>query len=177
MTVAVLLPALVCAALLIAVALVVHNLARAESSLPVTSEWISELSTDRYLPMGRLLSVEDIAFMRSQPGFAPEMEDRLRAQRCQIFRGYLRCLNADFQRIATALKMLLAQSDHDRPELAAALVQQQIRFTTAMVAVRCRLFIFQYGIGTVDVRALLQIFDAMRVELGALVPANSEVCA
>jgi hypothetical protein len=177
MSVAVLLPSVICAAFLVAVALVVHLLARAESALPVTAEWIGELSTDRYLPMARLLNFDDIAFLRAQPGFAPEMEYRLRLQRCQLFRGYLRCLNSDFKRVATALKVLLTQSQHDRPDLAAALVQHQIRFAATMLNVRARLFLFQYGVGTVEVDALLRIFDAMRVELGALVPASSEACA
>src|SRR5437762_1281290 len=134
MPVAVLVSALVCAAVIVGLALVLHNLTRAESALPVTAEWITELSTDRYRPMMRLLDLSDIEFLRSQPGFTPKMESRLRAQRTQIFRGYLRCLNLDFKRVATALKVLLTQSEQDRPDLAAALLQHQIRFASGILA-------------------------------------------
>ena len=177
MNTAVLIPALVWAAVIAGLALFIRNLARAESALPVTAEWINELSTDRYRPMLRLLDSGDIGFLRSQPGYTPQMESRLRAQRCQIFRTYLRCLNLDVKRVATALKFLMAQSERDRPELAAALLQHQVRFATSMLVVRCRLALYRWGVGHVDVSSLLQVFDVMRIELNSLVPADSQALA
>ena len=103
------------AALILATVAVVRRLGSADRSLPVTAEWIDELSTDRYRPMMRLLDSRDIEFLRSQAGFTPKMESKLRAQRCQIFRGYLRCLDMDFQRVCMALKLVLVQSEQDRP--------------------------------------------------------------
>ena len=50
-------------------------------TLPVTQEWLAELSPDRYRPMSRLLDNRDIRFLREQQGFRPEMEKRLRTQR------------------------------------------------------------------------------------------------
>ena len=143
----------------------------------MTAEWINELSTDRYRPMMRLLDSDDIEFLRSQPGYTPQMESRLRAQRCQIFRGYLRCLNLDFQRVATALKVVMTQSEHDRPDLAAALIHHQLQFALGMQMVRCRLLLYQLGVGRVDVTSLLRTFDLMRIELGSMVPAAVESCA
>ena len=64
--------------------------------LPVTSEWIEDLSLDRYRPMLRMLDGDDIEFLRSQPGFTPGMATKLRAQRTQIFRGYLKSLETRF---------------------------------------------------------------------------------
>src|ERR1035441_9092708 len=93
------------AALILATVAVLRKLDSANRSLPVTAEWIDELSTGRYRPMMRLLDSRDIEFLRSQAGFTPKMEARLRAQRCQIFRGYLRCLDMDFQRVCVALKL------------------------------------------------------------------------
>src|ERR1035437_5554731 len=69
-------------------ALLVRMLGSTDRSLPVTAGWIDDLSTDRYRPMMRLLDSRDIEFLRSQAGFTPKMESKLRAQRCQIFRGY-----------------------------------------------------------------------------------------
>jgi hypothetical protein len=177
MNVAVLIPALVCAAVVAGLALCFRDLARAESALPVTARWINELSTDRYRPMMRLLDSSDIDFLRSQPGFTTQMESRLRAQRCQIFRGYLRCLQLDVKRVATALKFLMAQAERDRPDLAAALLQHQLQFATSMLTVRCRLLLYQWGIGHVDVTSLLQVFDVMRMELNSLVPAETQLLA
>src|ERR1022692_3495604 len=80
---------------ILATVALLRKLASANRSLPVTAEWIDQLSTDRYRPAMRLLDSRDIDFLRSQAGFTPKMEARLRAQRCQIFRGYLRCLRSE----------------------------------------------------------------------------------
>src|SRR6266567_1345499 len=91
------------AALIWATVALLRRLGSADSCLPVTAQWIEELSVERYRPMMRLLSSADIEFLRAQPGFTPKMESRLRSQRCQIFRGYLKCLDTDFRRVCMAL--------------------------------------------------------------------------
>ena len=146
-------------------------------SLPVTAEWINELNTEQYKPMMRLLDSADIEFLRSQPGYTREMETKLRHQRCQVFRGYLRCLNADFQRVCMALKILMAQSEQDRPDLAGVLMHQQLLFATGMISVQCRLVLYRWGVGQVDVTGMVRTFDRMRMELCTLVPAASPSCA
>jgi hypothetical protein len=147
------------------------------TSLPATASWIEELSPERYRPMMRLLDLEDLEFLRSQPGFTPRLARRLRRQRCQIFRGYLHLLNQDFQRISMALKLILAYSPHDRPELASALVRQQAQFALGMITVRARLFLYRWELSNVDVMGLIRTFDSMRLELQALVPATADLVA
>ena len=165
------------AALILATVAVLRRLDSPNRSLPVTAEWIDELSTGRYRPMMRLLDSRDIEFLRSQAGFTPKMEAKLRAQRCQIFRGYLRCLDMDFQRVCMALKLVLLHSEQDRPDLSALLVHHRIMFATGLLAARFRLFLYRWGICTVDVTSLVRIFDVMRIELRTLVPAAMPVCA
>src|SRR3954452_17923265 len=104
-------------ALITATLILVRRLGTGSHSLPLTAEWISDLSTERYRPMLRLLDSTDIEFLRGQPGYSRDMEAKLRMQRCQVFRGYLRCLTSDFQRVCMALKIVMAQSEHDRPDL------------------------------------------------------------
>jgi len=164
-------------ALAVALVLLVRKIAFTGSSLPLTAEWIDELSIERYRPMMRLLDGGDLEFLRSQPGFTPRMATKLRVQRCQIFRGYLRCLNGDFQRVCAALKVLMLQSRHDRPDLAGVLVQQQVMFACGMAMVYARLFLYRWGVGGVDVTSLVKIFDLMRLELRSLVPATFSVGA
>jgi hypothetical protein len=152
--------------------LLVRKVAFNGSSLPLTAEWIDELSVERYRPMMRLLDGGDMEFLRSQPGFTPRMATKLRLQRCQIFRGYLRCLNGDFQRVCAAIKILMLQSRQDRPDLAGLLVQQQISFACGMGLVQFRLFLYRWGLSGVDVTGLVRNFDLMRLELRRLVPAT-----
>src|ERR1035441_4652021 len=83
--------------------------------LPVSAEWIEELSIERYRPMLRLLNQEDLHFLHAQPGFTPQMATNFRIQRCQLFQEYLRHLDNDFKRICMALKVLMVEAKHDRP--------------------------------------------------------------
>ena len=164
-------------ALAVALFMLVRKVAFNGSSLPLTAEWIDELSIERYRPMMRLLDGGDLEFLRSQPGFTPRMATKLRIQRCQIFRGYLRCLNGDFQKVCAAIKVLMLQSRHDRPDLAGILIQHQMMFACGMAMVYGRLFLYRWGICGVDVTSLVKNFDLMRLELRSLVPATMAVGA
>ena len=155
-------------ALAVALFLLVRKMAFNGSSLPLTAEWIDELSIEHYRPMMRLLDGGDLEFLRSQPGFTPRMATKLRVQRCQIFRGYLRCLNGDFQRVCAAIKILMLQSRQDRPDLAGMLVQQQMMFACGMGMVYFRLFLYRWGLCGVDVTSLVKNFDLMRLRIAKL---------
>ena len=161
-----------CIALIFLVAFCRHFLRR-DVRLPVTVDWIEELSIERYRPMLRLLSSEDVRFLLLQPGCTHATLARFRRERCQIFRRYLRMLEDDFQRVVMALKVVMAQSERDRPDLASALLESQIRFGTCKLKVECRVLLYRWGLGQVDVKGLLAIFDAVRLDLRALVPVTA----
>jgi hypothetical protein len=159
-------------ALILALIVLVRKVAFNGSSLPVTAEWIDELSTERYRPMMRLLDGSDLKFLKSQPGFTHKMAVNLRIQRCQIFRGYLRCLNSDFQKVCAAIKILMLQSLQDRPDLAGVLIHNQVMFALGMFSIQGRLILFRFGVCGVDVSSLVKTFELMRLELRSLVPAD-----
>jgi hypothetical protein len=164
--------ALSCAAIAFLLVLLLRQLATPGAVLPATAEWIDELSVERYRPMLRLLDTEDLKFMRSQPGYSPATAAQIRRQRCQIFRGYLRTLSSDFNRVCMAVKVLMIQSQHDRPDLAAVLLRNQMMFAAGMLFVRFRVSLYQWGVAGVEVASLVKIFDTMRLELRSLVPAG-----
>ena len=164
-----------CAAVLLFLFKLLRNIAAAGRSLPVTAEWIDELSVERYKPMMRLLDGDDLDFLRSQPGFTPQAAAKLRIQRSQIFRGYLRSLSTDFGRINGAIKLLMLQSRNDRPDLAATLIRQQILFAGGVLVVQFRLVLYRFGLCGVDVSELVRIFDAMRLELRSIMPSGLTV--
>ena len=140
--------------------------------LPATSEWVDELSIDRYQPMLRLLDEGDFAFLRTQPGFTPEKAAKVRIDRCRLFQKYLYSLEEDFKRICMALKVLTVQSKHDRPDLASLLLWNQITFAYGMTMAEFRLVCYRYGLGTVDVSGLVKLFDGIRLQLRTMVPAE-----
>ena len=164
-----------CGALALALALIICRATNVNARLPVTAEWINDLSIDRYRPMVRLLDGEDLDFLRTQPGFTPRMAARLRTQRAQIFRGYVRCLNADFARVCAAIRILMLRSRRDRPDLAAALVRSQAMFAAGMLLVHIRLLLYGFGFTGVNGTTLVRTFDHMCLELRSLVPATSSL--
>jgi hypothetical protein len=141
-------------------------------NLPVTAEWLNELSADRYRPMLRLLEIDDLEFLRLQPGFSPQMETKIRNERRQVFLDYLRCLESDFNRICAAIKLLMAQAQQDRPDLPSILVHHQVMFACGTVSARYQLFLHRCGLLRVDVADLVQLFDLMRLELRSLYSAQ-----
>jgi hypothetical protein len=145
------------------------KLSSGANSLPVTAEWIEELSVERYRPMLRLLDGEDIEFLRAQPGFTPAMAVKLRIQRCEVFGAYLRSLTMDFSRTGAALKIVMSQSGVERSGLTSLLLHHQILFACELAAVHVRLFLYRRGVCSVDVTSLVKVFDAMRLELQSMV--------
>lgn len=150
--------------------LLVRRIGLGSASLPVTTEWLDDLSDDRYRPMLRLLEEADFRFLRAQKDFTPTMEKGLRAQRVEVFRGYLNMLESDFKRVCMALKMILVESDCDRPDVASALLLRQLTFACGVLNVEFRLFLFRWDIAYVDASELVAIFDGMRLELKTLLP-------
>jgi hypothetical protein len=164
-------------AMISVLAYLIRKVGQGGNGLPVTSEWIDDLSLDRYKPMLRMLDGDDIAFLRSQPGFTPDMAKKLRTQRTQMFRGYLRSLETDFGRVCAAIKLVMLQSQHDRSELAEALLRQQITFACGMLSVRIHVLLYSLGVCGVEVSKVMAIFDSMRIELRTLVPATGHMSA
>lgn len=157
--------------------LFIRKIAFSDGDLPVTAEWIDDLSVERYRPMMRLLNGEDVTFLKTQPGFTPRMATKLRIQRCQIFRGYLGCLTTDFRRVCGAIKLIMLHSDCDRPDLATVLMRHQLMFGLGMVRVHFRLALYRWGLCNVDVSSLVNVFDGMRLELRTLVPSAQGMAA
>lgn len=155
------------------VALAVSKVASPKSAHPVTAEWIEELSIERYRPMLRLLDDRDVRALLRKPGIPPEKVAQFRHERCRIFQKYLRRLNADFASVCWALKVIMMQSQVDRPDLAGTLLRAQIRFALGVLSIQSRLLLYELGIGTVDISNLLTLFNSMRLELRSLTPESA----
>jgi hypothetical protein len=145
------------------------KLSTATRRVPATAEWIGELSVDRYRPMLRLLDDSDREFLCSQPGFDPEMVARLRKQRCDIFGCYLNSLGDDFRQTCQLLRILTLHSTPDRRDTA-SLLGKRAMFGLYMLRTRCRLLLYRWGSGRVDIGRLMKLFDSVSVALQGLVP-------
>jgi hypothetical protein len=155
----------------------VRRLKREHTVLPVTTDWLSELDTVRYRPMLRLLDARDLQFLGSQAGFTRDMARRVRRQRVQAFHGYLRLLEADFDRVGAALRVILTQEGCDRPELGWLLLALRLQVACCLIGIQFRLLLFRWGLSHVDVSGLIKLLDGMRLELRTLVPASLPLAA
>ena len=169
--------AFVCVAVGAVLVFLFRRLIAGPKSLPVSVDWINDLSVARYRPMERLLSEEDYRFLASQPGFDKRMLRRLRSERRKVFRGYLACLSRDFSLVGAALRLMMMYSAQDRPELAGILYKQQAFFALGMLSVQWRLLLHACGVGTVDVRGLVSAMESMRIELRQMIPSEGAAVA
>jgi hypothetical protein len=122
------------------------------------------LSARRYQEMERLLDVR----LSCQQG---DSMVQLRKDRIRVFRCYIHQLADDFDRICTALKMAMVNSQVDRPDLAGALMRQQFLFTLAIMAVEFRLIQFRFGWSGVSSEMLtesLRLLSAQSRNLAAI---------
>jgi hypothetical protein len=122
-------------------------------------------SLDRYQPMGRLMAEEDLVFLKSQPGYRAEMGARWKRERRRIFRLYLAELKADFRRLHAHARKLVAASGADSSDLVEVLMKQQMTFLMATTALEFRLALQWMGIGRVDITPLIELVEAMRLDL------------
>lgn len=112
--------------------LLLRSVSRPRGPLP-TALMAGQFSTDRYAPLGSLLSHAEYQFLLRQPGFTPAVGRRFRAERRAICRQYLALLKDDFSAIYTELSRILLYSKQDRPELARALFEQRMRFVAGLI--------------------------------------------
>jgi hypothetical protein len=122
-------------------------------------------SLDHYLPMGRLMAEEDLVFLKSQPGYRAEIGKRWKRERREIFRLYLAELKADFRSLHAHARGLVAGSGADSAALVEVLMKQQVTFLMATTALEFRLALHQAGVGRVDITPLIELVEAMRMDL------------
>ena len=140
-------------------------LRRRRNAATLDSDETDGFSLDRYQPMERLMAEEDLAFLKSQPGYRPEMGVRWKRERRRIFRMYLAELKADFRKLHAHARELVAGSEADSAALVEVLMKQQFTFMMATTALEFRLALQWIGIGRVDVAPLIQLIEAMRLDL------------
>ena len=128
----------------------------------------SLLSADRYRPMLRLLSDDDLAFISANK----KLQSELRAKRRKLFRGYLRCLTRDYSQLLAGVRQAMVQSGVDRPDLARALTKNRILFAIAICKIEFRLALHATGVGAVDVSGLVDAVEALRGQVRVLSAAS-----
>ncbi len=131
----------------------------------ITPEWLDSFSPAVYLPMERLLSREDFAFLSSQPGFDLSLQRKLRKERLKIFRQYLQRMIVDFNKLHCAARFAVSQSTEDHSELLPRLISLKLRFSISVLVAEFRYSLCWLGMNSLSARALLLQLQEMNFEL------------
>lgn len=130
---------------------------RSSSGVPV-------VSAERYRPMLRLLSDEDLDFVAANNA----LHRTLKSNRRKLFRTYLRCLTRDYGYLLAGIRSAMAGSAADRPDLARALARNRAMFTLAVCKIEVRLALHSLGVGNVDISGLVAAFEGLRAQVTVL---------
>ena len=122
---------------------------------------------NRYKPMVRLLSSEDVSLAETNPA----LRKTFRAERVKLFRRYLGCLTRDYGSLLQGIRNAMVLSGTDRPELTRALAKNRIHFALAICRIEYRLAIYRLGLGTVEISGLVKAFDTLREQTAAFTNA------
>ena len=153
---------------LVFVTRILRKLYRNTSVEELTTEWAESFSVSYYAPMVGLLSDEDFKFLARQPGFDFALRRKLRRERLEIFRGYLRKLVADFNRLHLAIRLSIARQSEDHSHLVAQLVWLKIRFSISLLRVEASYLLCWMGVRTIHVGSLVSYLEEMSARLQAI---------
>lgn len=162
-----------CSLMAAAVVIAVFRLRGYWSAAARPSIELAQFSIARYEPIPRLLTPEDLDFLKSLPGYRPEIGEKLRRERMRIFRLYLVDLAADFRALHNAAREMVADADAENAHLFGSLFQQQFTFWRAILGIEIRLMTGGLTFVPTDLRGLIEAMEKMRTALAGMTPAPS----
>jgi|HubBroStandDraft_2_1064218.scaffolds.fasta_scaffold255291_2 hypothetical protein len=153
---------ILCGAILLQFILKMRSLRSAEARSA------SSLAADRYRPMLRLLSNDDLALAPTDR----KMRKAFRARRRELFRGYLRYLTRDYAHLLAGVRSAMVQSGADRPDLARAIAKNRVLFAIATCKIEFSLALHAAGVGKVDISGLVEALETLRSQVSVLSAAS-----
>jgi hypothetical protein len=126
----------------------------------VDEAWVRNFAIEKYRPMLTILLDADFDFLKNQPGYRPEIADRLYKARRKSFRKYLASLVRDHNRLHSAARELVCQAPNDRSDLAIALLKSHVLFTWRVMLIHVKLAL-PVPMVQIDSAALLACMDEL----------------
>jgi hypothetical protein len=110
------------------------------------SDWLNGFDLSRYAALDNLFHPRDFEFLKSQPGYTPELSSRLKADRLKIADGYLSQLERDVRMLLTFANRAAARSGADHDKLSAFLLKQEAKFAWNLLTLRMQITFMKLGI-------------------------------
>ena len=111
-----------------------------------THEWFEAFDFGRYQALAQLFAPQDFDFLRSQPGYTPDLSARLKSDRLKIAEGYLNELQTDVRLLLNFANRASAMGAVDADNFSAFLLKQEFRFIATMARLRCELALMKIGV-------------------------------
>ena len=148
------------------VAVFARLISRSSSDLSIL-ESDEIFSPNRYRAVERLLGEADLQTVKSLGD--RRLEKQFRKVRVKIFRGYMGHLSQELNQICKVIKLLMVTADVDRSELTGVILNQKVQFSLTMLSIEVELVLYRFGWSGVDITALTEPLDALRIQLQGLV--------
>ena len=144
---------------------------RVKMSVVMPAEFNIYSLSARYRPMLRLLDGGDFDLLNDAGD--PKLLRRMRSQRREIFRGYLRSLRRDHSLLCACVRELIVNAETDQRELVTRLFNLELAFNSYMFAIKAQLLLHSLGFGSVRVSSLIESFEQVRQQAELLAPSTS----
>jgi hypothetical protein len=128
-------------------------------------EWFEGFSAFRYLPMRRLLSGTDEAFLQRQKLGAQDSLRAFRAERRELFRMYLQDLQADFNRLSLGAKQAILNATEDQSDHVETLLRLEWQFRKSVWQAHGLLALHACGWTPSDVSGLIDVLQHFEFSL------------
>jgi hypothetical protein len=146
----------------------------AQSVAGFDEEWFENFSAFRYLPMRRLLSGTDEAFLQRQNLGSKDSIRKYRAERRQLFRLYLQDLQADFNRLSLGAKHAVLNASEDQSHHVETLLKLEWQFRKSIWRAEANLFLHACGWQPSDVSGLIDVLQHFEFSLRETYLAQQE---
>lgn len=154
---------LICLTLLLSLGVILGRLVRQSGNPGLRRESFNT----KCVPLEEL-KPSDISFLSEHPGLARIFVHELRRERRKVLREYLRSLRCDFSRTCADTRAAMVQSREDRPDLAHALLRQQVLFRLALLRAECSMLMEAVGLSIVDFDGIVSALGTITIKVNEL---------
>ncbi|HEY4362817.1 MAG TPA: hypothetical protein VGN17_17745 [Bryobacteraceae bacterium] len=124
-----------------------------------------EFGAARLAPLERLMSGDDLEFLREFSACRPHLAAQWERERRQIFRLYLREAAAEFQRVHGEARQLVARAPEEHADLVGKLMRQQVTFWVTLTKIELHLALGGLGLGEIDARKIVALIEVTQAEV------------
>jgi hypothetical protein len=111
-----------------------------------TREWFENFDLERYRGLAQLFDPQDFNFLKSQPGYSPELTTRLKADRLKIAESYLRQLENDVRLLLNFVNRASGSAESEEQDFSAFVLKQEFKFALTMTWLRTELALMRFGL-------------------------------